>query len=84
MADEMKDEFKHDLAKTNAKVEEKVLDLRNAKWTGLYLSGELSKLFQFTCPCGVTVAYGLNEIPTVDTMHPCGNPNHYAVQFSKV
>lgn len=35
------------------------------------------------CPCDCTVFYPLNGLPTKDTPHPCGNPNHWTIKFEK-
>lgn len=41
----------------------------------------IQEFFQFTCPCGVVATFPLNEVPTKDTPHPCGNPKHWAVKI---
>lgn len=48
---------------------------------GLCIVGEPNEAWKVTCPCGVSVSYPINKIPTVDTQMPCGNPDHYAVKY---
>ncbi len=43
--------------------------------------GFTKRFWQLTCPCGVTDAFPLNELPEVDTLQSCGNPKHWAVKF---
>ena len=41
----------------------------------------IDNYIRFRCNCGVTLSFGLNKIPEVDTPMPCGNPNHWAVRY---
>lgn len=51
-------------------------------WTGLYIAGK--RVWQFTCPCGITDEFKINELPEVDTLQSCGNPNHYFIQYGLI
>ena len=37
--------------------------------------------WSFTCPCGVIDTYPLNGFPEEDTLHSCGNPEHWTVRY---
>ena len=52
----------------------------DALFIGFYLVGDVSRYWQVTCPCGITVNYPLNGIPEVDTPFPCKNKNHWVVK----
>lgn len=39
------------------------------------------RFWQLTCSCGVTAYFPVNGLPTVDTPHPCGKPNHWSVRY---
>lgn len=39
------------------------------------------QFWRSTCPCGKTDTYPLNGLPEVDTLHSCGNPNHWVVRY---
>jgi hypothetical protein len=39
--------------------------------------------FRVACPCGIEVTYPINGLPEVDTLMPCGNPNHWAVKYEE-
>ena len=43
-----------------------------------------AKYWSITCPCGETVQYAINELPTEDTPMPCGNPSHWVVKYGVV
>lgn len=58
--------------------------VNSGKFIGIaFVGGDASSDFwRIKCPCGVEVSFPVNGIPTVDTLHPCGNPNHWSVQYS--
>ena len=37
--------------------------------------------WRITCPCGVEVVYPVNQLPEIDTLNPCGKPNHWTVKY---
>ena len=37
--------------------------------------------WRIVCPCGVAVEYPRNGLPKVDTLHLCGNKNHWTVKY---
>ena len=39
--------------------------------------------WEFTCPCGKKDTYPVNGLPEVDTLHSCGDPNHWIVKYRK-
>lgn len=41
----------------------------------------IKNFWVLTCPCGVSTTYALNELPEVNTLSPCGNPNHWLVKY---
>lgn len=52
---------------------------------GIYFGpGGAETFWQITCPCGVKATYPVNGLPTANTPHPCGKPNHWAVQYERV
>jgi hypothetical protein len=51
------------------------------KYYGVYAHGNPNGFWHIKCPCGVAVMYHLNGLPIVDTLHPCGNPNHWTIKF---
>ena len=60
------------------------LALTNAPWSALYITLPADTPFWgLTCPCGVTVNYKLNELPTVTTKHPCEHPDHWTITFKE-
>lgn len=53
-------------------------------YIGVYfdkLGFEQFRFCRIACPCGVEVVYPINGLPAVDTLHPCGKPNHWTVKF---
>ena len=59
-----------------------VLTMPNSTYIGIGIVGEgLERFWQIRCPCGVLVEYPLNGLPEIDTPHPCGNKNHWAVKY---
>lgn len=51
---------------------------------GIYFSNDGARRFwKITCPCGVTVEYPVNQLPEIDTPHPCGNINHWTVKYDE-
>lgn len=55
------------------------------KWSGIHFDRYgTAPFWEITCPCGVTVGYGINELPNIDTPHPCGDPEHFSVTFNIV
>jgi len=56
----------------------------NTDYIGVLIQRSFIPLFwEIKCPCGIVVTYPLNELPTEDTMHPCKNPNHWAVKYKE-
>jgi hypothetical protein len=56
----------------------------NKVFVAVNIVGEqaLLKFFNASCPCGVTVNYPYNGLPTSDTRFPCNNPDHWVVKFT--
>jgi hypothetical protein len=52
---------------------------------GVYATGQeaFDSFWTITCPCEVSVTYPVNALPTVDTPHPCGNPDHWTVKIGE-
>ena len=61
------------------------VDPSNTQAIGFYFKGKEvpEKFFSMTCPCGVEHSVRINEFPTVDTPHICGNKNHWFAKFSE-
>lgn len=61
------------------------VDTNENQAIGFYFCGKdiLEKFFSVACPCGVLHSVGINEFPTVDTPHICGNKNHWFAKFSE-
>lgn len=54
----------------------------NETWIGIgFKLGKDKSCWTIECPCKVQVVYPVNGLPEVDTLHPCGNPNHYTVRY---
>ena len=53
----------------------------NLTYIGVCFMGKESAntFWRITCPCGVEVVYPVNQLPEIDTLHPCGKPNHWTV-----
>lgn len=56
-------------------------------WSGIDVFCTKGKLptnfFIITCPCGVVVQYGMNELPILNTKHPCDHPDHWTIRFTE-
>ena len=50
---------------------------------GVYIVRPADQEFwKIKCPCGIEVTYPINELPLVDTLHPCGDHKHWTVKIS--
>jgi hypothetical protein len=52
-------------------------------WAGIRLMDQrgVDSFFAITCPCGVETKFPINGLPSVSTKHPCGNPDHWTIQY---
>lgn len=57
----------------------------NYEWTGIEFTGSqvIGRVWELTCPCGVTDVFPLNGLPEVDTRHSCGNPKHWTLKYKR-
>lgn len=67
----------------NSEEEITVSFIKVGDFCGIEFYGKQSveEFYKIICPCGITVTYPLNGIPEVDTLHPCGNPNHWSIKY---
>lgn len=54
-----------------------------SNYIGFFITDISAPFCEVECPCGVKVGFKINEIPTKDTPHPCGNPDHWTVKIGK-
>lgn len=60
-----------------------IVDSEISNYCGIYLSSTdiFEEFWKIRCPCGITITYPVNELPLIDTMHPCGDPNHWTIKI---
>src|SRR3989304_2039284 len=81
--DEMKSEV--DLSNVTIREVGTTLNSFNSTYIGVCFMGKESAntFWKITCLCGVEVVYPVNKLPEVDTLHPCGKPNHWTVKYNE-
>ena len=55
----------------------------DGSYYGIYFTGPQDKFWIITCPCGVAANFGINDLPKVNTLHPCGKPDHWTVFYEE-
>ena len=64
--------------------EEISIEIPGPMYIGICFQGEIENEFwRIKCPCGVEVKYPVNGLPGIDTLHPCGNKDHWSVMYIK-
>ena len=58
-----------------------IINFSTREARSLLIETHKNTFWKLTCSCGVTVTYPLDGLPTVDTPHPCNNPNHWTVRY---